>query len=845
MSEVTVEQLAKDVGATVDRLLKQMQEAGLSHEKADQVVTDEEKQALLAFLKQSHGESAEEPKRITLKRKKVSTLKLSGTQGRSKTVNVEVRKKRTYVKRAAMTEAEEAPPEPLPEAPEAETPEVPTAEAEAQQPAAEATESPETAAEPKVETPLVEPPPAPMPAPGGEARRKGTDKPASKVRDKDEPGRGVRKPSKGRQKTARWEEELDPAAAAAEAAALAAAEGRYVKKGTVTRSKVLSKVMGQEKHGFQNPAGPVMREIEIPETITVGELAQKMSIKASILIRTLMKLGVMATINQPLDQDTAVLAVEELGHQAKAVADTTIEDELAAALERQQEVIEGDSEPRAPVVTVMGHVDHGKTSLLDHIRRSRVASGEAGGITQHIGAYRVKTERGDITFLDTPGHAAFTSMRARGAQCTDIVVLVVAADDGVMPQTEEAIQHARAAGVPIVVAVNKIDKPEADVDRIRNELSQRDVISEEWGGDTQFVSVSAHTGEGIDALLDAILLQSELLELKAPSDCMARGVVIESSVDKGRGPVATVLVQSGTLRQGDMLLAGVCFGRVRAMLDENSDNLNTAGPSTPVEVLGLNGCPGAGDEVTVVKDEKTAREVAEFREQKQRDQKMSNQAAAHRAAFLEQMESGEKRALNVIIKADVRGSLEALQSAITEIVSDEAEVRVVAGGVGGITETDVTLAHASQAMIIGFNVRADATARKIVEAEGLDMRYYSVIYDILDDVKRGLEGLLEPEVREEIVGVAEVREVFRSPKLGQIAGCMVLEGAVQRGKPIRVLREDVVIYEGELESLRRYKDDINEVRAGMECGIGVKNYNDVKVGDKIEVYRSFEVAKSL
>jgi translation initiation factor IF-2 len=566
-----------------------------------------------------------------------------------------------------------------------------------------------------------------------------------------------------------------------------------------------------------------------------------MAVKSGVVIKELMKLGVMATINQMIDRDTATLVVEELGHRVKYISADALEEDLTETLAQH----EGTPEPRAPVVTVMGHVDHGKTSLLDYIRKAKVASGEAGGITQHIGAYHVETGHGMISFLDTPGHAAFTAMRARGAKSTDIVILVVAADDGVMPQTIEAVQHARAAGVPLIVAVNKIDKEGADPDRVKNELSAQEVIPEEWGGDTQFVHVSAITGDGIDALLDAVLLQAELLELKAPKDGPAQGIVIESRLDKGRGPVASLLVQSGTLRQGEIVLAGLQYGRVRAMLDENGQSIETAGPSIPVEILGLDGTPDAGDQFAVVESEKQARDLADYRQAKMRENKLQRQQAAKLDNMFESMTAGEKKTLNVVVKADVRGSLEAIQAALLDLGNEEVQVNIVSSGVGGIAETDVTLAITSSAVIFGFNVRADAAARRLVENEGVDLRYYNVIYDLIDDVKQALSGMLAPEMREEIVGIAEVREVFNSPKFGQVAGCMVTEGTVYRSKPIRVLRDNVVIYEGELESLRRFKDDASEVRNGMECGIGVKNYNDVQVGDQIEVFEVKEVARSL
>ncbi|HET6726194.1 MAG TPA: translation initiation factor IF-2, partial [Gammaproteobacteria bacterium] len=584
-----------------------------------------------------------------------------------------------------------------------------------------------------------------------------------------------------------------------------------------------------------------VREVAIPETITVGDLAQRMAVKATEVIKVMMGMGAMATINQVIDQDTATLVVEEMGHKAKPLKENALEDELIQVAGEG----EGDEQSRPPVVTVMGHVDHGKTSLLDHIRRTKVASGEAGGITQHIGAYHVETDKGVVTFLDTPGHAAFTAMRARGAESTDIVVLVVAADDGVMPQTIEAVQHARAAGVPMVVAVNKIDREDADPERIKTELSKQEVIPEDWGGDTIFVPVSAKTGQGIDDLLESILLQAEVLELKAVADGPASGVVIESSLEKGRGSVATVLVQRGTLKAGDILLAGREYGRVRAMFDENGDAIKEAGPSMPAVVLGLSGTPNAGDDVLVVPDERKAREVALYRQGKFRDVKLAKQQSAKLENMFEQMEAGDVQTLNVLVKADVQGSVEALNDSLTGLSTDEVKVNVVSSGVGGITESDANLAVASNAVVIGFNVRADASARKLIADNGVDLRYYSVIYNVIDEVKQALSGMLSPETREQIVGLAEVRDVFRSPKLGAIAGCLVTEGVVKRSNPIRVLRDNVVIYEGELESLRRFKDDVNEVRSGTECGIGVKDYNDVKVGDQIEVYERVEVARTL
>jgi translation initiation factor IF-2 len=610
---------------------------------------------------------------------------------------------------------------------------------------------------------------------------------------------------------------------------------------TTLRKPLRAKKKPKEKrHAFERPTKPMVREVEIPETISVGDLAQRMAVKSADVIKTLMGMGVMATINQALDQETAVLVTEELGHKAKTVSDDAFEEEVLSEFSFEG----GEKTKRAPVVSVMGHVDHGKTSLLDYIRRTKVASGESGGITQHIGAYHVETDHGMVSFLDTPGHAAFTAMRARGAQCTDIVVLVVAADDGVMPQTKEAVQHARSAGVPIVVAINKMDKEEADPDRVKTELAGMEVIPEDWGGDVQFVPVSAHTGEGIEDLLEALLLQAEVLELEAATDAPAKGVVVESSLERGRGSVATVLVQNGTLRQGDMVVAGSYFGKVRAMTDEAGKQVKEAGPSIPVEILGLNGTPDAGDEFFAVADEKKAKELAEFRQSREREQRLQRQQAAKLENLFENMGKDEVKTLNVVLKTDVRGSLEAITKALQDLGNDEVQVKIVSSGVGGIAETDVSLAMATNAVIFGFNVRADTASKRLVEQEGLDLRYYSIIYNLIDDVKAALTGMLAPEFREDIVGIADVRDVFRSPKFGQVAGCMVTEGTVYRNKPIRVLRDNVVIFEGELESLRRFKDDVPEVRNGMECGIGVKGY-DVKVGDQIEVFDRVRVERKL
>ena len=592
---------------------------------------------------------------------------------------------------------------------------------------------------------------------------------------------------------------------------------------------------------FEKPVAPVSREVRIPETITVGELAQKMSVKAGELIKVMMKLGSMVTINQVLDQETAALVAEEMGHQYILIKENDLEAQVMAEADEDA----GNIIQRAPVVTIMGHVDHGKTSLLDYIRKTKVAVGEAGGITQHIGAYRVQTPKGTITFLDTPGHAAFTAMRARGADATDIVILVVAADDGVMPQTIEAIQHANAAKVPLIVAVNKMDKPDADPERVKSELSQHGVIAEEWGGENLFAYVSAKSGEGIDDLLDKVLIQAEVLELTAPSTGMGRGVVIESRLDRGRGSVATVLVQSGVVKKGDIMLAGMEYGRIRAMLDENGNELKEAGASTPVEILGLSGTPNAGDEVVIVENERKAREIANFRQGKFKEIKIARQQKAKLENLFSNTGDGEVHTVNLMIKADVQGSVEALSDSLLKLATDEVKVNIIASGIGGITESDVQLAIASEAIIIAFNVRADANAKKLAENEGVDLRYYSIIYEAIDQVKAAMQGMLSPEVREDIIGLAEVREVFRSSKFGTVAGCIVEDGVLKRNNPIRVLRNNVVIYEGALESLRRFKDDVSEVRAGTECGLGVKNYNDVRIGDQIECYERVSVERTL
>ena len=850
MAEVTISELAKTVGVSVDKLLSQIKEAGLPHSKPDELISNDDKNTLLVFLRRSHGDreaTVSTPKKITLKRKTIGTLKSASTHGRGKTVNVEVRKKRTYVKRNA---AETPPPEEVAEQEEvatevAEAPviEVPLDEQEALEKAEEETKAAEADIEEDVadKAALAQDIPPPE-TDAGRPTKAALKRKAAPRDDADDPvekkkthlrNKAKAQAPKRQSKTIHVNDDF-----VLEGDEFDEMAGRGRRGGG---RKTKAKLSAQQ-HAFAKPTEFISREILIGEANLVSDLANKMSVKSAEIIKILFNMGVMATINQVLDQDTSTLLIEELGHIARFVSEDAIEEELAESVATN----EGKDEvSRAPVVTVMGHVDHGKTSLLDYIRKASVASHEAGGITQHIGAYHVKTEHGMISFLDTPGHAAFTAMRSRGAQVTDVIVLVVAADDGVKPQTEEAVQHAKAAEVPLVVAINKVDKEGVDPDRVKNELSALEVIPEDWGGDVQFVEVSAITGQGVENLLEAILLQAELLELKAYIDVPGQGMVIESRLDKGRGPVASVLVQNGTLNSGDIVLAGHEYGRVRALVDENAKSVHSAGPSIPVEILGLNGVPDAGDEFVVVSDERSAREVAEFRRTRHKDSLQAKQQTSMIENMFAGIGSDQKKIFNVILKADVRGSLEAISGSLLKLGTEEVDVNIVGAGVGGISVNDAHLATTSNAMIAGFNVRADKTAREIIENEGLQMRYYNVIYDVIDDAKQIMGGLLTPEIREEIIGIAEVRDVFNSPKFGQIAGSMVIEGTVYRSKPIRVLRENVVIYEGELESLRRFKDDAMEVRNGMECGIGVRNYNDVKVGDKIEVYETTEVARSL
>ncbi|MEL4012982.1 translation initiation factor IF-2 [Dryocola clanedunensis] len=894
MTDVTVKALAEEIQTSVDRLVQQFADAGIP-KSAEDSVSAQEKQTLLTHLNREHGSA---PDKLTLQRKTRSTLNIPGTGGKSKSVQIEVRKKRTFVKRdpqeaerlaaeeQAQREAEEQAQREAQEAANRQAQEKAKREAEEQAKREAADKAKREAAEKdKVSnqqtddmTKTAQAEKARREAESAEIKRKAEEEARRKLEE------DARRVAEEARKMAEanagvWTEEekveddkTDYHVTTSQHARQAEDENdRQVEAGRTRARTTATKAPRQKKggkhgeskadreearaavrggkgkrkpsslqQGFNKPAQAVNRDVVIGETVTVAELANKMAVKGSQVIKAMMKLGAMATINQVIDQETAQLVAEEMGHKVILRRENELEEALMS--DRDTDAV---AEARAPVVTIMGHVDHGKTSLLDYIRSTKVASGEAGGITQHIGAYHVETDNGMVTFLDTPGHAAFTSMRARGAQATDIVVLVVAADDGVMPQTIEAIQHAKAAQVPVVVAVNKIDKLEADPDRVKQELSQYGIMPEEWGGESQFIHVSAKAGTGIDELLDAILLQAEVLELKAMREGMASGVVIESFLDKGRGPVATVLVREGSLNKGDIVLCGFEYGRVRAMRDEMGREVTEAGPSIPVEILGLSGVPAAGDEVTVVRDEKKAREVALYRQGKFREVKLARQQKSKLENMFANMTEGEVSEVNIVLKADVQGSVEAISDSLLKLSTDEVKVKIIGSGVGGITETDATLAAASNAILVGFNVRADASARRVIEAESLDLRYYSVIYHLIDEVKAAMSGMLSPELKQQILGLAEVRDVFKSPKFGAIAGCMVTEGVVKRHNPIRVLRDNVVIYEGELESLRRFKDDANEVRNGMECGIGVKNYNDVRVGDVIEVFEIIEIQRTI
>lgn len=893
MTDVTVKTLAAEIDTSVDRLVQQFADAGIP-KSADDSVTAQEKQALLAHLNRDISSG---PDKLTLQRKTRSTLNIPGTGGKSKSVQVEVRKKRTFVKRdpqeaerlaaeeQAKLEAEEKARREAEEMAAREAQEKAKREAEQQAKRDAADKAKREAAEKdKVSnqhTDETKAEKARREAEAAELKRKSEEEARRKL---EEEARRVAEEAKrmAEEKSAEWQasEENAKAQEASDYHVTTSQHARQAEddndreveggRSRTRTAKAPATKKGNSKHaqaktdreearaavrggkggkgrkgstlqqGFNKPAQVVNRDVVIGETITVADLANKMAVKGSQVIKAMMKLGAMATINQVIDQETAQLVAEEMGHKVTLRRENELEE--AVMSDRDTSAAQ---ESRAPVVTIMGHVDHGKTSLLDYIRSTKVASGEAGGITQHIGAYHVETDNGMITFLDTPGHAAFTAMRSRGAQATDIVILVVAADDGVMPQTVEAIQHAKAAGVPVVVAVNKVDKPEADPDRVKNELTQYGIIPEEWGGENMFVNVSAKAGTGIDDLLNAILLQAEVLELTAIRNGMASGVVIESFLDKGRGPVATVLVREGTLNKGDIVLCGFEYGRVRAMRDELGREVAQAGPSIPVEILGLSGVPAAGDEATVVRDEKKAREVALYRQGKFREVKLARQQKSKLENMFANMTEGEVSEVNIVMKADVQGSVEAISDSLLKLSTDEVKVKIIGSGVGGITETDATLAAASNAILVGFNVRADASARRVIESESLDLRYYSVIYNLIDEVKAAMSGMLAPEYKQQIIGLAEVRDVFKSPKFGAIAGCMVTEGNIKRHNPIRVLRDNVVIYEGELESLRRFKDDVNEVRNGMECGIGVKNYNDVRVGDMIEVFEIIEIQRTI
>ncbi|MDP3669700.1 MAG: translation initiation factor IF-2 [Telluria sp.] len=903
MSTQTIRELASELHKPVTELLVQLKDAGVEAKDEQSAISPSEKMALLSHLQKmarvGGAISASASGRITLKRTEKSELKLGGGRGLpSKTVNIEVKKRRTYVaqeelpvvagaeeagevrldasaeeallkqqadreaaaaRAAAEAEAKRAQDEAKRQVREEEEARV-RAEAEAaertrtehaeklkndpiyrakweaESSRRRAQENLARSAEAARLARNAPPAAAPArPAPGG-IRAPGAARPAAAGAGRPAPGAAPASPAKKageRDRDRGRREELHLADGKG---------GRRDRKGGKKPSGAV-RMMGDNAHAFERPVAPVVREVEVPEAITVAELASRMAVKAGDLIKVMMKNGVMATINQTLDQDTAVLMVEEMGHAAKAVKDTDFEDSLEQAVAGGATDVETITRP--PVVTIMGHVDHGKTSLLDYIRRAKVASGEAGGITQHIGAYHVETPRGIITFLDTPGHEAFTAMRARGAKATDIVILVVAADDGVMPQTKEAIAHAKAAGVPLVVAINKIDKPGANLDRVKQELVAEQVVPEEYGGESPFVPVSAKTGEGIDALLEQVLLQAEVLELKAPIDAPARGLVVEGRLDKGRGPVATILVQSGTLRRGDVILAGSSYGRVRAMLDENGKNIAEAGPSIPVEIQGLTEVPVAGEEVMVMADERKAREIGLFRQGKFRDVKLARQQAAKLENMFDQMAEGEVKNLPMIIKTDVQGSQEALVQSLQKLSTSEVRVQVVHAAVGGITESDVNLAVASKAVIIGFNARADAQARKLAESNGVDIRYYNIIYDAIDEIRAALSGMLSPEKRETITGSVEIRQVILVSKVGAIAGCLVTDGVVKRSSSVRLLRNNIVVWTGEIDSLKRFKDDAKEVRAGLECGLSLKNYNDIEVGDVLEVFEVQEIARTL
>ncbi len=851
MAEVTVKQLAGVVGTPVERLLKQIKEAGLEIDKPDALISDADKMTLLGFLRGQHGKSDvssdSKPRKIALKRKSVSAVKVGGRGGAS----VEVRRKRTITRPAEQTpdvvaDTQQETPSEITELEKLRVDQAQRETAREQE-----RELKRERAEKREQDQLAE-----------DARLAEVKAKAEvEVKQKDEISGKASKGAAAVKEKALTPDELQAQQAREQKSTSKKHKGEHKDKSTLYGRKELHVSTGKSgrrhkkkgkvarrsataadaKHGFEKPVEAIIHDVTVPETITVDELAKHMSMKAGELIKVLMQMGVMATINQVIDQDTAVLVIEELGHNAIVVNEDDYEKELLARDTSDLKV-----ETRPPVVTIMGHVDHGKTSLLDYIRSSKIAAGEAGGITQHIGAYHVDTDKGVITFLDTPGHAAFTAMRERGANATDIVIIVVAADDGVMPQTIEAVQHAKAAEVPIIIAVNKMDKEGADPDRVKTELGNYEIIPEEWGGDNIFVNVSALTGEGVDSLLDAISLQAELMEIQAASEGLAKGVVLEAALDKGRGVTATVLVQEGTLKKGDIMLAGEDFGRVRALFDEFGNSIETAGPSMPAVVIGLSNTPNAGDEMQVLSDERTAREVSRNRQDKARDMRLATQQANKLESMFSHMESGEVKKLNILLKADVQGTLHAISDSLHKLVADndEVDVRIIGSGVGGINETDISLAAASNAIVIGFNVRADAAARRASSERGVELNYYSIIYELIDEVAKALTGMLKAEFREQIIGMATVQEVFKSPVFGQVAGSLVTEGVVRKDSPIRVLRDNVVIFEGELESLRRFKDDVKEVNSGTECGIGVKNY-EVKVGDQIEVFERVEVERTL
>ncbi len=861
----SVQQFAAELNLPAELLLEQLKSAGVIKQSGADQLTENDKELLLSYLRKEHGEQAPKNK-ITLTRKQSTEIKKTDSTGKARTIQVEVKKKRVLVRNEPspavvpeIVEPEEliAPAEPKVEVAIAEAVEpAPVVASEVKSNAKKGiTLTPHELAQREEESKrhaalmaiqeeeikkkqalaqkkLEEEAKKAQAAPTSNLSEGTLHKPANKENARPED----KTAKKGSQRDSDWMESENKKRGIKTRGDSAGA----MNQGWRTQKGKKSPKQQDSQHTFNAPTEPIVREVLVPETISVGDLAHKMSVKAAEVIKVLMGMGMMVTINQVLDQDTAIIVVEEMGHTAKAAAPNDPEAFLDETVAHESTLL-----PRPPVVTVMGHVDHGKTSLLDYIRRSRVASAEAGGITQHIGAYHVETARGMVTFLDTPGHEAFTAMRARGAKATDVVILVVAADDGVMPQTIEAIHHAKAGKVPVVVAVNKIDKAEANPERVKQELASHEVVPEEWGGDTMFVEVSAKSGQGIDDLLEAVLLQAEVLELKAPKDAPAKGLVIEASLDKGRGPVSTILVQSGTLKRGDVLLAGSSYGRVRAMLDEAGRDIKEAGPSIPVEILGLSDVPNSGDEVIVLNDERKAREIALFRQGKFRDVKLAKQQAAKLENMFEQMAEGEVKSLPLVIKSDVQGSYEALATSLQKLSTDEVKVNIIHTGVGAITESDVNLCVASKAVLIGFNVRADAGARKLIESAGVDVRYYNIIYEAVDEVKAALGGMLSPEKKENAIGLVEIREVFRISKVGSVAGCYVLDGIIKRNSKIRLLRDDVVVFTGELDSLKRFKDDVKEVKANFECGLSLKNYNDIQVGDTLEVFEVVEVARTL